>query len=72
MTKSVAMTRIEPDIELARMMFRELETGTRVGRGITRTSYGAGENFAHALARRVAEELGLAVPGADRNRAGGR
>jgi N-carbamoyl-L-amino-acid hydrolase len=61
MTKSTAMTRVELDLGLARMMFRELEAGTRVGRGIVRASYGAGENLAHALARRVAGELGLEI-----------
>jgi N-carbamoyl-L-amino-acid hydrolase len=60
-------------------MFRTLEEGTRVGRGIVRDTYGKGENFAHALAERVARDLGLEIardaalnlymtlPGRDRN-----
>jgi N-carbamoyl-L-amino-acid hydrolase len=50
-----------PDVELARTMFRDLEEGTRVGRGIVRDTYGKGENFAHALAERVARGLGLEI-----------
>jgi N-carbamoyl-L-amino-acid hydrolase len=42
-------------------MFVELERNTRIGRGITRDTYGPGENFAHQLAERVARELGLEV-----------
>jgi N-carbamoyl-L-amino-acid hydrolase len=70
---------LEPDVDLARTMFRALEQGTRVGRGIVRDTYGKGENFAHALAERVARDLGLEIerdaalnlymtlPGRDRN-----
>jgi N-carbamoyl-L-amino-acid hydrolase len=50
-----------PDIDLARSMFRELEAGTRVGRGIVRETYGKGENFAHALAERMAKQIGLEI-----------
>jgi N-carbamoyl-L-amino-acid hydrolase len=50
-----------PDTDLARSMFRELEAGTRVGRGIVRDTYGKGENFAHALAERLARSLGLEI-----------
>jgi N-carbamoyl-L-amino-acid hydrolase len=50
-----------PDIDLARTMFRELEQGTRVGRGIVRDTYGKGENFAHVLAERLARNLGLEI-----------
>jgi beta-ureidopropionase / N-carbamoyl-L-amino-acid hydrolase len=49
------------DTELARSMFLELEEGTRVGRGIVRDTYGKGENFAHALAERIARSLGLEI-----------
>jgi N-carbamoyl-L-amino-acid hydrolase len=42
-------------------MFGELERNTRIGRGITRDTYGPGENFAHQLAERVARGLGLEV-----------
>jgi N-carbamoyl-L-amino-acid hydrolase len=52
---------LTPDIDLARAMFRELEAGTRVGRGIVRDTYGKGENFAHALAERIARDLGLEI-----------
>jgi len=52
---------IEPDLDLSQSMFRELEAHTRVGRGIVRDSYGAGENFAHQLAERTARGLGLEI-----------
>lgn len=62
MTKAAAASpRIKPDLDLARRMFQELESGTRVGRGIVRASYGTGENLAHQLAGRVARELGLEI-----------
>src|SRR5258707_12485333 len=61
MPKAAAFARIKPDLDLARIMFQELESGTRVGRGIVRASYGTGENLAHQLARRVAGELGLKI-----------
>jgi len=48
-------------MELARSLFDELAVRTRVGRGIVRASYGEGENFAHGLARRTAESLGLEI-----------
>ncbi len=51
---------IEPDLDLARTLFAELEA-TRTGRGFTRATYGEGENFAHAAAERVARRLGLIV-----------
>jgi N-carbamoyl-L-amino-acid hydrolase len=49
------------DVDLARSMFRELEEGTRIGRGIVRDTYGKGENFAHALAERIARSIGLEI-----------
>ena len=54
---------VEPDIDLAKGMFDALRanTGAGAGRGITRATYGAGENFAHDLARRTAEGLGLEI-----------
>ncbi|HVY98883.1 MAG TPA: Zn-dependent hydrolase [Dongiaceae bacterium] len=52
---------LAPDIDLAGAMFRELDEGTRIGRGIVRDTYGKGENFAHALAERIARSLGLEV-----------
>lgn len=57
----MAGARAKPDMELARSLFDELAVRTRVGRGIIRASYGEGENFAHGLARRTAEGLGLEV-----------
>src|SRR5262245_8093139 len=42
-------------------MFAELDRHTRVGRGITRDTYGAGENFAHRLAEQTARALGLEI-----------
>ena len=52
---------VEPDLDLARSMFDSLRAHTSVGRGITRATYGEGENFAHGLARRTAEGLGLEI-----------
>src|SRR5215510_12500484 len=52
---------IQPDLALARAIFDELEANTRVGRGIVRDTYGAGENFAHGLAERTAKALGLEI-----------
>ena len=54
-------TDLAPDIALARQLFSDLAEGTSDTSGVTRMSYGAGENFAHDLVRRVAEGLGLAV-----------
>jgi N-carbamoyl-L-amino-acid hydrolase len=55
------MTAISVDLDLACAMFAELDKATRVGRGIVRATYGEGENFAHALAERVARTLGLEI-----------
>ena len=51
----------EPDLALARMLFDELDRHTREGLGITRASYGTGEQFAHDLIARTAREIGLDV-----------
>jgi N-carbamoyl-L-amino-acid hydrolase len=51
----------EPDLALPRTLFDELDRHTRDGRGITRASYGAGEQFAHDLIARTARDIGLAV-----------
>jgi len=56
-----AGTGLEPDLDLARSMFDSLRAHTSVGRGITRATYGEGENFAHGLARKTAEGLGLEI-----------
>jgi len=55
------MTAVEPDLDLAREMFDSLRAHTSVGRGITRATYGEGENFAHGLARKTAAGLGLEI-----------
>ncbi len=51
----------EPDLALARRLFDELDRNTRDGAGITRASYGAGEQFAHDLIAKTAREIGLEV-----------
>ena len=50
-----------PDIVLAERLFAELQDRTSDTRGVTRMSYGPGEEIAHAIFRREAEALGLAV-----------
>ena len=51
----------EPDAALARRLFDELDRHTRQGAGITRASYGDGEQFAHDLIAKTAREIGLQV-----------
>ncbi len=51
----------EPDFALAARLFETLDKNTRDGVGITRTSYGPGEQFAHDLMTQTARELGLDV-----------
>ena len=46
---------------LAAALFAGLERGTHDGVGITRASYGEGEQFAHELMRRSAQDLDLEV-----------
>ncbi|WAC27903.1 Zn-dependent hydrolase [Ancylobacter sp. SL191] len=46
-------------ISLAETLFEELRAHTTDAPGITRAAYGEGEEFAHALVRRVGAELGL-------------
>ena len=46
---------------LAASLFDELRAGTHDGIGITRASYGEGEDFAHALLAQRAKSLGLEV-----------
>ncbi len=53
--------RAEPDIDLANGLFGELALGTGGGAGISRASYGEGEQFAHDLLRREGVRLGLRV-----------
>lgn len=69
---------LTPDIELTERLFAALREKTFDGVGITRESYGPGEQAAHALVRAEAEALGLetandpagnllmTLPGADR------
>ena len=52
---------IAPDIALAVRLFGELRDRTADTRGVTRMSYGPGEEIAHAILRREAEALKLAV-----------
>jgi beta-ureidopropionase / N-carbamoyl-L-amino-acid hydrolase len=49
----------QPDIALAMRLFAELRLRTGAGRGITRASYGLGEQIAHDMVRREARRLGL-------------
>jgi len=51
----------EPDFRLAAELFDTLNANTRDGVGITRASYGDGEQFAHDLMIRIAEKAGLDV-----------
>lgn len=49
------------DIGLAERLFEELRRRTGTNRGITRASYGLGEQIAHDMMRREARKLGLDV-----------
>jgi N-carbamoyl-L-amino-acid hydrolase len=51
----------EPALEIARDLFDLLEKHTSDGVGITRASYGMGEQFAHDAVTRIAEAEGLEV-----------
>jgi N-carbamoyl-L-amino-acid hydrolase len=48
-----------PDLDLAERLLTALAARTRVGRGIVRDSYGAGEQVAHDLAHQAAAAIGL-------------
>lgn len=50
-----------PDLDLAARLFGELARATAAPRGVTRASYGLGEQIAHDMLRREAEALGLTV-----------
>ena len=50
-----------PDLALAERLFNHLADRTRLGRGIVRDTYGAGEQAAHDLLRAAALRLGLGV-----------
>lgn len=51
----------EPDMRLAATLFQQLHDASWDGVGITRDTYGAGEQRAHDIAAGVARELGLEV-----------
>ncbi len=51
--------RATPDIALARSLFDALRDATADDEGVTRESYGPGENIAHAIVREAAEGGGL-------------
>ncbi len=51
----------EPDVALARRLFDELKRRTGDSKGVTRASYGQGEQIAHGIVRREAEALGLDI-----------
>jgi N-carbamoyl-L-amino-acid hydrolase len=59
--QALTNTAVQPDIPLAERMFGELFERTADVRGVTRMSYGPGEETAHAILRREAELLGLAI-----------
>lgn len=50
-----------PDLALAERLFDELAQRTAAVEGVTRASYGAGENLAHQIAAREARRIGMAV-----------
>lgn len=85
MNSHTAAIAAEPDIALARRLFDQLrhDSARLNGQapGITRDTYGAGEQCAHALMRQAAQDMGLEIatdaalnlyltlPGRDRNAA---
>lgn len=58
---AVGDNRAPVDIDLAERLFDELRQRTGTERGITRTSYGLGEQIAHDMVRREARKLGLKI-----------
>jgi beta-ureidopropionase / N-carbamoyl-L-amino-acid hydrolase len=50
-----------PDVALAELIFDELRRRTEAGRGVSRASYGLGEQIAHDIIRREAEALTLSI-----------
>lgn len=57
----MSATLIEPDLTLAAGLFEQLRVMSFDGMGITRDSYGIGEQRAHDLLAQTAETLGLEV-----------
>ena len=55
------LERSEPDIDLAARLFDELLNETSDTSGVTRQSYGEGEQAAHEIVRREAERLDLEI-----------
>ena len=53
--------KVEPDIGLAERLFEELQNRTSDIQGITRMSYGVGEEIAHSILKREAETIGLEI-----------
>lgn len=56
-----AAVSIEPDIDLARRLFDQLAATTADAPGVTRKSYGSGEEAAHGFAAATGEALALEV-----------
>ncbi|MBI4182660.1 MAG: hydantoinase/carbamoylase family amidase [Proteobacteria bacterium] len=54
-------SKLEPDIPLAERLLERLREATFDGVGITRASYGEGEQFAHGLVAGAGRDLGLEV-----------
>ena len=52
------LERLQPDLKLAAALFDSLSRATRLGRGIVRDSYGAGEQAAHDIMRAAAATRG--------------
>lgn len=62
MTAAAASSRrsgVTPDVALAGRLFRELAERTGSGKGVTRASWGLGEQIAHDMVRREARALGM-------------
>ena len=59
--KRQASEAIEPDVALTERLFAELKARTGSSSGITRASYGLGEQMAHDIVRREAQKLGLEI-----------
>jgi N-carbamoyl-L-amino-acid hydrolase len=55
------MAAVDRRLCLAEEMFSELRTRTVDGAGVTRPSYGSGEQIGHDLMRTAAERIGLEV-----------
>jgi N-carbamoyl-L-amino-acid hydrolase len=56
-----AASAIHVHLDLAELLFAELDRATRRGRGIVRDSYGDGEQAAHDIVQAAGEALGLEI-----------